>query len=70
MVAPPPLPAKSPIDFFRELLSQPSAEQLDFLKDRPPAAQKLILDKVREYKALSPEQRELRLRVTELHYYL
>ena len=63
-------PAGSPIDFFREVLNRHGAERLEFLKDRTPASQKLILDKVHEYELLSPEQRELRLRVTELHYYL
>ncbi|MGH7970104.1 MAG: DUF3106 domain-containing protein [Limisphaerales bacterium] len=40
------------------------------LTNRPPQSQKLILAKVKEYLSLSPEQRELRLRVTELHFFL
>jgi len=63
-------PAKSPLDFFRELLSKNAAEQVEFLTNRSLESQKLILAKVREYERLSPEQRELRLRVTELHFYL
>ncbi len=63
-------PLKSPIDFFREVLNRSGAERFEFLKGRSPASQRVILEKVREYEQLSPEQRELRLRVTELHYYL
>ncbi len=64
-------PVRSPVDFFRELLARRDpAERLAFLTNRSPAVQKLILAKVREYELLPPEQRELRLRVTELHYYL
>ena len=58
------------MDFFRELLNKNPVERLEFLSNRPPASQKLILAKVREYEQLKPEECELRLRVTELHYYL
>ena len=68
---PPPLPpAKSPVDFFRELLAMKSAERQQALTNRAPEAQKLILAKVREYEAMRPNLRELRLRLTELHFYL
>jgi len=63
-------PVRSPVDFFRELLAKSSAERLEFLTNRPPESRKLILAKVREYEVLKPEQRDLRLLVTELHYYL
>jgi hypothetical protein len=46
------------------------AERRDFIAKRPPAAQKVILAKVLEYEGLQPDQRELRLRVTELRWYL
>ena len=46
------------------------AELRESLANRSPESQKLILAKVREYKALTSEQRELRLRVTELRWYL
>jgi hypothetical protein len=45
-------------------------EQEDWLTNRPPEVRKQMLAKVREYESLSPEQRELRLRVTELRWYL
>src|SRR5216684_3905385 len=65
----PPVP-KPPVELFRNLLSMTPAERRDFLAKRSPEAQKLILAKIREYEALKPEARELRLRVTELRWYL
>lgn len=69
---PPPIssPAKSPVDLFRELLAKTPAERRDFLAARPPENRRLILAKVREYESLKPDVRELRLRVTELRWYL
>ena len=68
----PPLPliSKSPVDFFRELLAMKPAERRQFLTNRPPENQKLILQKVREYESMKGEQRELRLQATELRWYL
>lgn len=68
-----PLPAastNSPVTLFRELLAMSPAERKDFLASRPPENQKLILAKVREYESLKPNERELRLKVTELRWYL
>lgn len=62
--------ANSPVETFRQILAMSPPERKRFLADRPPERQKLILAKVREYESLSPERRELRLQVTELHYYL
>ncbi|HYG36061.1 MAG TPA: DUF3106 domain-containing protein [Clostridia bacterium] len=62
--------AKSPVDIFRELLAMNPAERKQFLANRPAESQKLILAKIREYETLKPEERELRLRVTELRWYL
>ncbi len=67
---PMPPPAKCPVEFFRELLAKPAAIRVQFLTNRPPASQKLILAKLSEYEALDAEERELRLRATELHWYL
>ena len=67
----PPLPAhKSPVDFFRELLAMDLTERKQFLADRTPEDRKQILAKVREYESLRPDKRELRLRSTELRWYL
>ena len=62
--------AKSPINFFRELLAMPAAAREQALTNRSPEARRLILAKVREYESLTPDQRELRLSVTELRWYL
>ena len=66
-----PLPTiKSPVDVFRSLLHMSGAERKAFLADRSPQAQKQIMAKLREYESLRPNVRELRLRVTELGWYL
>jgi hypothetical protein len=67
----PPLPpTKPPITFFRELLAMSAAERKQALTNRSPESQERILAKVREYRLLKPDERELRLQVTELQYYL
>jgi hypothetical protein len=67
----PPLPlARSPISFFRELLAMNPVERVQALTNRTPELQAQILAKVREYESLKPEERELRLRVTELRWFL
>lgn len=67
----PPLPqSKSPVDFFRELLAMTPGQRTKAIAGRPAEAQKLIAAKIAEYEALPAVQRELRLRVTELRYYL
>jgi len=67
---PRPAPPKPPVDLFRSLLAMSSVERREFLAKRSPEAQKLILAKIQEYEGLSPDLRELRLRVTELRWYL
>jgi len=67
----PPLPQlHSPVDFFRQLLVMTPQERAHYLADRPPEIRTRILAKVREYLALNPNERELRLRATELRWYL
>ena len=58
------------VDTFRELRAMHPAERRQFLAARPPETQRQILAKVREYESFSPNQRELRLKATELYYYL
>jgi hypothetical protein len=68
---PPPPPAvKAPVELFRSLLDMAPAERREFLANRSPEAQKMILAKVHEYEAFKPEERKLRLHVTELRWYL
>lgn len=76
LVSRPPAPPKpvppfgSPISFFRELLAMNAAEREQALTNRSPENRSQILAKVREYESLKPDERELRLRVTELRWYL
>ena len=66
----PPLQSPSPVNYFRQLLALPPAERNRALTNRPPEARVRIQAKVREYLALSPDDRELRLRATDLRWYL
>jgi hypothetical protein len=67
----PPMPAvKSPVDLFRELLAMTPDERDRELAKRPPEIRKRILAKVQEYAAMQPDERDLRLRMTELRWYL
>jgi Protein of unknown function (DUF3106) len=65
----PPLP-QSPIAAFRNLLLMTPKERADYLTNRPPEIRERILAKVHEYLALDPNERELRLRATELRWCL
>ena len=70
---PPPLPLlqpPSPVNYFRQLLAMPPAERNRSLTNRSPEVRARIQAKVREYLALTPDDRELRLRATELRWYL
>ncbi len=61
----------SPVAAFRQLLAASSPVEINkLLAGRSPGDRKLILAKLREYKSMKPDQRELRLRVTELRWYL
>src|SRR5438045_302613 len=53
-------PAKSPVDFFRELLAMDADEREERLGGREPTDRKAILAKLQEYESLTPEERELR----------
>lgn len=63
-------PLKSPVSFVRELLAMTPAERRQALSNRPPEIKTRILAKLREYQSLKPDERELRLRATELQWYL
>jgi hypothetical protein len=67
---PPAVYRKSPVDFFRQLLAMTPEERNDFLANRPPEIRARILAKVVEYEAMNPNDRALRLRATELRWYL
>jgi hypothetical protein len=66
----PPLPPSSPIDYFRHLLAMTPQQREAILAKKSPEVRQKILAKVNEYEALDPGERELRLRTTELRWYL
>lgn len=70
MPAATPQPEKSPVDAFRELLAMSPGDRKAMLADRPPEVQQQVLAKIREYLAMRPAERDVRLEVTELYYYL
>ncbi len=63
-------PKHSPVDFFRQLLAMTPDEREQYLKNHPPETRARILAKVQEYLEMDPNERELRLRATELRWYL
>ena len=65
----PPAPP-SPVAYFRQLLAMTQKQRADSMTNRAPEARARIVDKVNEYLALAPDERELRLRATELRWYL
>jgi phage-related protein len=76
-VAPPPAVSipptpnfKSPVDRFRELLAMNNQQREIFLTNQPVKASQRLLVKVNEYQAMKPDERELRLRATQLRWYL
>lgn len=70
-VVPPALPLiKSPIEYFRELLALPVPQRERSIADRGEEQKKIIRAKIKEYELMTPEERELRLAVTELRWYL
>lgn len=60
----------SPVQFFRDLLAMSLAERESAIASKTPRTREALLSKIREYEALDPETRELRLRTTELRWYL
>jgi len=62
--------AKPPTELFRRLLQATPAEREQLLAAKPAPARQVILNGLREYEALSPAERELRLHTLELGWYL
>lgn len=63
-------PEQSPVALFRKLLAMSPGERNNALTNRSSVMRARILSKVHEYLLLPPEERELRLRSTELRWYL
>jgi hypothetical protein len=66
----PPAIAPSPVTLFRQMLVMSEADLAEALMLRPPGMREPIEAKIKEYAALSPEDREVRLQATELRFYL
>jgi hypothetical protein len=67
-VQPPPLPP-TPVEYFRQLLKMEPNEREKELVNRP-KTREFLEAKLKEFQALSPEERENRLRTMELQWYL
>lgn len=70
--ATPPLPPvkRSPAEQFRELLAASPAQRRQILASRSAVASNLITAKLKEFEVLPPLQREVRLQLAQLQYYL
>jgi len=62
--------ARSPVDSFRELLVMPSEVAAETLTKQLRQSRQRILEKIREYSSLSPEDGNCVCRATELGWYL
>ena len=67
---PPPTSGKSPVEFIRQLLAMTPDERDKVLVIYPGEIRTRIVAKVDEYTAMDPNERALRLRATELRWYL
>jgi hypothetical protein len=65
----PPFP-QSPVGQFRDWLKLDEANRAAALSDKPEPVRRILLAKLAEYDAMDLEQREVRLRATELQYYV
>ncbi len=61
---------KCPVDTFREVLAMDAVQREEYFSDCPLPSRRLMELKLSEYESLTPTQRELRLRATELYWYL
>ena len=70
ILPPLPPPMKSLAEQFRELLAATPRQRQALLAGKSVPAQNLIMVKLREFETLPADQRELRLQVAQLQYYL
>jgi hypothetical protein len=66
----PPAPSQSGIAYFRELLAAQPEEREKLLAGKSAEVRRILENGVRTYEALSPEEREFRLRTMELRYHV
>ena len=65
-----PLTPPSFTALFRQLLSAPQEEQQKLLAQKPAAAQQLLLEKLEEYRGLPTAERQRRLHLLDLRWYI
>jgi hypothetical protein len=68
--APPPLPSRTPVDYFRDLLAMGPAEREKALASRSGASRALLATKLAEFEALPASVREARLQTLQLRWLL
>jgi hypothetical protein len=61
---------ENPVDDFRQLLLSDPASWAAELKNRPEAKRRILIQKLKEYSALPASEREHRLQVLQLRFYL
>lgn len=66
----PPLGSQSGIGYFRALLAAKPEERQRLLAGRSPEHRQVLESSMRRYEALSPEERETRLRTMELRFHV
>ncbi len=70
LTPPRPVFGVSPVDFFRALLKMSPAEREAALAGRPPQQARSLLAKAAEYEAMPAAERNIKLRLVSLRYYL
>ena len=65
---PPPLPSRTPVDYFRQILDMTSEEREKSLASRSEPSRAFLQVKLKEFQALAPAPREARLQTLQLRW--
>jgi hypothetical protein len=60
----------SPVESFRQMLAMTPAEQKSSLAVWPPELRQRVAEKLAEYQSMSPGEREMKLRSTEMRWFV
>jgi hypothetical protein len=66
----PPAMPPSPVQVFRNMLAMTPEQRVRAMEGRQPKTREFLISKLKEFEALSPEERENRLRTMELRWQL
>ena len=66
----PPAQARTPVDYFRELLATPSAVRAKEIAIRPASVRAFLEGQLKEFESLAPAAREARLQTLQLRWYM